>query len=317
MNEHTYTRKELKELFDGKQVSPYLDFSFEEGDDFNIIGNLSISGVQEKYSTLVEDGKIRLAHKGEQGTHILKPAPIAKISDRKEIPANEHLTMQLASEVYGLNTARNAVCFTADNQCVYITRRFDVQSDGRKYSQEDFSILTHLVGGKGGNFKYEGSYEDIAVAIKQNIASWPIAMDEFFRLVVFNYIFANGDAHLKNFSVLIQDGETSLSPAYDLINTAMHVGGDDLALKNGLSLRLEKSDVYEQTKHLCKTDFECFGKLIGMPSSRIKRTIERFSTFPQEVYDLIENSYLRTDKPKCKYIKIIEERRMRFIRESE
>ncbi|MFA6813311.1 MAG: hypothetical protein WCR45_09535, partial [Bacteroidaceae bacterium] len=66
-----------------------------------------------------------------------------------------------------------------------------------------------------------------------------------------------------------------------------------------------------------KTDFECFGKLIGMPSSRIKRTIERFSTFPQEVYDLIENSYLRTDKLKRKYIKIIEERRMRFIRESE
>lgn len=44
----------------------------------------------------------------------------------------------------------------------------------------------------------------------------------------------------------------------------MHLDRDNLALKNGLSPNLEKSDVYERTRHLCKTDFERFGKLIGL-----------------------------------------------------
>ncbi len=315
MEKKSYTSKELKDLFDGKEVSPYLDFSFEDSPELQLMGNLSISGVQEKYSALVENGKIRLARLGEQGTHILKPAPLNQISDRKEIPANEHLTMQIASLIYGLNTAKCSLCYTSKKELVYITRRFDVFEQNKKYSQEDFSLLTEFEGAYSSDFKYEGSYEDIALAIKANITSPLIALDEFFRLLIFNYIFGNGDAHLKNFSILVKEGEVILAPAYDLINTAMHIGGTDLALKNGLSLRLEKSDVYEQTGHLCKTDFERFGLLIGLPISRVKRAVELFSTFPKELYVLIEKSHLRTAKLKRKYIKIIEERRMRFIRE--
>ncbi len=312
-----YTNKELKALFDGKQVSPYLEFRFEDNSEADTIGNLSISGVQEKYSALVENGIIRLSKQGEQGTHILKPDPLRKIIDRKEIPANEHLTMQLASEVYGIYTAKNGICYTRDKQLVYITKRFDVLGDGQKCSQEDFSVLVNLDRNKGQDFKYAGSYEDIALAIKQYIPSSLIALDEFFRLLIFNYIFANSDAHLKNFSILIKNEEVSLAPAYDLINTAMHIQGEDLALKNGLSLNIKKSDVYEQTGQLCKIDFERFGSLLGLPPARVKRTIEEFSVFPKKVAEMIVSSHLRTDKLKRKYLKIIEERRMRFIRESE
>lgn len=310
-----YTKKELLDVFDGKKVSPYVDFCFEHLAEDKLVGNLSISGVQEKVSALVDDAKIRLVKNGEQGTLVLKPAPLANLLDRKEVPANEHLTMQLAERVYGLNTAKNTICYTSDGELVYVTRRFDVQGE-TKCLQEDFSVLTNRVGGGGQDFKYDGSYEDIARAIKQNIPSYLLALDEFFKLLVFNYIYANGDAHLKNFSILLKDGELGLAPAYDLINTAMHIGGDDLALKGGLSLNMELSDIYDRTGHLCKLDFERFGLLIGLPSSRIKKTIELFSTFPREVYELIEQSYLRTDKLKRKYIKIIEERQHRFLRDS-
>lgn len=312
-----YTNHELQELFNGKKVSPQLNFSFKNIEDADATKNLSISGVQEKVSALVDNGKIRLVKNAEQGTHILKPAPSVRILDRKELPANEHLTMQLANVVYGINTAKNSICYASDDELIYITKRFDVKENGSKYRQEDFSVLTNHVGDNGESYKYDGSYEDIAMAIKNNIPSYSIALDEFFKLIIFNYIYANGDAHLKNFSVLINDNEVFLSPAYDLINTAMHVQGEDLALKDGLSKNIEQSDVYEHTGHLCKTDFERFGQHIGLPDTRIKKTITQFLEFPKGVYKLIENSYLRTDKLKRTYIKIIEERRKRFIRESE
>ena len=135
----TYSPMALKLLFGGEKVSPFLDFEFDgisANSDLQVNQrNLSISGAQEKYSAVVERGHIRLSQLGEQGTFILKPAPLLNIQTRKQIPANEHLTMQIASQVYGIETASNALCFSAKGQPVYITRRFkarlDEVSDGR------------------------------------------------------------------------------------------------------------------------------------------------------------------------------------------
>ena len=72
---------------------------------------------------------------------------------------------------------------------------------------EDFaSIIGKNEQTAGLQFKYNGCYEDIAKAIRANVAAWMVDMERFFELVVFNYIYANGDAHLKNFS-LILDGQ--------------------------------------------------------------------------------------------------------------
>lgn len=43
----------------------------------------------------------------------------------KYCPANEHLTMQLAAQVYGIETAANTVCFFKDGEMAYLTKRFD------------------------------------------------------------------------------------------------------------------------------------------------------------------------------------------------
>ena len=60
---------------------------------------------------------------------------------QEKFPANEHLTMQIASQVYGILTADNGLCFTGKGQPVYITRRFDVKSDLGKSEMEDFASL--------------------------------------------------------------------------------------------------------------------------------------------------------------------------------
>jgi len=71
---------------------------------------MSISGVQEKFSVSLEKNKLRLISDGERGKYILKPIPN---SGRKpdQMPANEHVTMQIARQVYGIETAENALIF--------------------------------------------------------------------------------------------------------------------------------------------------------------------------------------------------------------
>ena len=314
----TYSPNGRKYLFDGKKIDCNLDFSFYGEDSTDNLAsnmqNLSISGAQEKYSAVLDGHKIRLANKNEQGTYILKPAPADKIKDRKEIPANEHLTMQIANQAYEIDTAKNGLCFDSNGDVVYITKRYDVTGE-RKLNQEDFASLTgHTLEKDGGNFKYDGSYSDIAHCIKKEISAWMVAMEQFFKLTVFNYIFGNGDAHLKNFSILNTGTENILAPAYDLINTKMHINGDDIGLANGFAKDFCKSDNYEKTGHPCRDDFFRFGTQIGLQSKRVEDILDKFSSFDPKVYSLIYNSFLSTDKHKRNYIRIIEENQKRFVR---
>lgn len=69
--EHTcYSRQGEKYLFDGEKTDPYLLFSFENNDTEKLVynmQNISISGVQEKYSAVLRNHKIELAERGVQG----------------------------------------------------------------------------------------------------------------------------------------------------------------------------------------------------------------------------------------------------------
>src|SRR5208282_807749 len=115
----------------------------------------------------------------------------------------EHVTMQIANQVYKITTAENGLVFFSNDEPAYITRRFDIVSNGVKLGKEDFASLAGKTEENAGlNFKYDYSYEEIAVLIKQHVAAWKIEMEKFYSLVVFNFMFSNGDAHLKNFSIL-------------------------------------------------------------------------------------------------------------------
>ena len=319
----TYSPQAVKELFDGVVVSPFIDIDFENERDqqqaMENMNNMSISGAQEKFSAIIDDGKIRLTHEGEQATYILKPAPFnLSLSTRKQIPANEHLTMQIASQVYGIRTASNGLCFSSSGLPVYITKRFDVINGMKEGSQEDFATILQMTEeGSDSNFKYHGNYVQIADAIRQFVPAWMPQMEQFFRMVVFDYLFANEDAHTKNFSLINRNGEYFLAPAYDLINTCIHIqSGSDLGLVGGLSPDIEKSDVYDRTGHPCRLDFERFAERIGLPKKRAASVLDMFMDIPQETYTLINHSFLN-DKMKRTYKRIIEGRKTRFIRQSD
>lgn len=318
-----YSPRAIKMLFDGVAVSPILDIDFEkewgQQQARDNMSNMSISGAQEKFSAVVDNGHIRLSHQGEQATHILKPAPFnLGLSTRKQIPANEHLTMQIAAQVYGIRTAANGLCFSSSGQPVYITKRFDVVGSVKDCSQEDFAAILQMTEqGNNSNFKYHGNYAQIADAIRKIIPAWMPQMEQFFKMVVFNYLFGNEDAHMKNFSMVNRGNEYFLAPAYDLINTCVHIqSGSDLGLMDGLSPEIEKSETYERTGHPCRLDFERFAERIGLPKKRADMVLSMFMDIPQETYALINRSFLN-DKMKRIYKRVIEERKERFIRRSE
>lgn len=308
----------LRKVFDGKKVSPYLDFSLEETSNEILasIKSISISGVQEKFSALIKQGKITLTAHGESGRYIIKPIPnYTHLRFRQNIPANEHLTMQIASQVYKIPTAENALVFFCNEQAAYLTKRFDYTKDGTKIKQDDFaSIAGRTEKNSGKDFKYSGSYEDIAHLLKRYVSAWPVEMTKYFRLVIFNYLFSNGDAHLKNFSLQeTENGDYILTPAYDLMNTSIHIDDGDFALQRGLIPELEYSEIYTRTSHPCKDDFACFGTRIGLPSKIMHEVIETFASEQSKVYELIEHSFL-DEKVKRMYKQSYQERLHRFQR---
>ncbi len=314
-----YSPRVLKTLFFGTQVSPYLDFSIKglnkSGEAIAAAQRISVSGVQEKFPAVIDGGKIRLSQDGERSTHILKPAPWDEtIATRRHIPANEHLTMQIAARVYGIQTAANGLCVSSDGQLVYITRRFDILPDGAKAEMEDFaSVCGRNEQTDGTHFKYSGTYEDIAVGIRKYVSSWMVDMERFFDLVVFNYIYGNGDDHLKNFSLIRQGEEYRLAPAYDLLNTSLHVHGDDFGLDGGLSLNMFRSDEYNRTGHPCRADFDQFASLIGIVPVRSAKILDRYMTIPEETLSLLHESFL-PEKMQRSYLRIVKERVARFCR---
>jgi len=237
----TYSRNCLKRVFNGKTVSHILayDAPFSKPSDDKLLdenrSHISISGVQEKYSLLLEKNKLRLTKEDQQGTYILKPIP--STSKRKDqMPANEHLTMQIAQQVYSIETAENVLIFFKNNEVAYLTKRFDLDENLSKIAQEDFaSIAGRAPYTHGEHYKYLGNYLELFQLMKQYVPAYVVEAPKLLRLILFDYLFSNGDAHFKNFSLLETSmGDFKLSPAYDLLNTRIHIEDTVFALSDGL-----------------------------------------------------------------------------------
>lgn len=305
---NTYSLTALKLLFDGQQVSHILPFNSpsHEGKDSEEyakhVGRVSLSGVQPKAGLIVRDHQLVRPSDEERGRYILKPAPSSyALLERRDCPANEHLSMQLASQVYHIETAPNALCFFRDGEAAYVTRRFDVAPDGSKYSQEDLASLAGLTKANGGSdYKYSNlSYEECAEIIGKYTTAPSVEILKFFRIVVFNYLILNDDAHLKNFSLINRgDGEYHLAPAYDLINTSLHLYEPRIfALDKGLFREgMQLSD----TRSVSRADFEEFGRRVGLSPRLVTRELDTFASEQPLVQELINRSFL-SDKLKRYY----------------
>ena len=316
----SYSSSCLRNLFDGKKVSHILPFDspqHSEEDATLFIENrqrISISGVQEKVSLRLEKNKLRLTRPGEFGTYLLKPIP-RDLKKVDQVPANEHLTMQIARQVYSLNIAENALIFFRDGVPAYITKRFDVNPDGSKRGKEDFASLAGKTSDNAGaNFKYDASYEELGLLLQRYVPAWRVEIEKFFVLVVFNFLFANGDAHLKNFSLLeTPHGDYLLAPAYDLINTRLHVDDSDFALSQGLFADDFKSAKYSSRLHPSQEDFVVLAKRISVQERRIEKLLAPFLAKQPMVEALIGRSFLNASSKRT-YLETYRQRSNYLVR---
>ncbi|QDH77873.1 HipA domain-containing protein [Echinicola soli] len=302
----TYSTRCIRHMFEGKKTSHFLPYqSHQSNNDQEMAAlmdnrkRISISGVQEKLSVIWDKGVIRLTKAGEQGTYILKPIP-RDLERVGQVPANEHLTMQIAKQVYGLTTAENALIFFQNGEPAYLTKRFDVLKNGKKLGIEDFATLAGKTKETDGDeFKYNYSYEGIADLIKQYATAAPIVLENFYKLVLFNFLFSNGDAHLKNFSLLeTPAGDYQLSPAYDLTNSQLHVKDPELALKDGLFKNDYETESYKANAFYAYDDFYEFGIRIGLLESRTSKILSNYIAEQTEVKTLIYRSFLNEEAQK-------------------
>jgi serine/threonine-protein kinase HipA len=274
-------------LFNRSKVSPQLKFDWEDISkriDGQPMG-FSISGVQRKGFIGKPRGVelIPKMHVDEKSLYIIKPM-LSSFNLPNQSPANEHITMQMAKQLFGIRIAECAFMNFANGRPAYITKRFDYDKHGEKLNQEDFASVL-----KAANKYSSKTY--------QNVGEWlsPLNRIDFLRILIFNFFTGNGDVHLKNISLLeTADGDMMLSPSYDLMNTKIHLSDNLMALNLFEEFEQTNLPLGEKYKYK-KADFIEFGKRLKIKEKIITKIINSFTKKESEMLAMIDKSFLSSN----------------------
>jgi serine/threonine-protein kinase HipA len=125
------------------------------------------------------------------------------------------------------------------------------------------------------------------------ITSLPTFLSRVFFLILFNYSFSNGDAHLKNFSLFRgPQGDSILTPAYDLLDTAIHFPAEPSATALDFFADGHFTPAYETLGFLTSADFVELGACFGVPESDVRAAIALFHVRRPPVERLVAASAL-------------------------
>jgi serine/threonine-protein kinase HipA len=164
----------------------------------NEFASQGVSGVQPKI--LVSDSRLTL----KSDKWILKRDG----NNLDGLSLNEFLCLSSAKNC-GLSVPDSRL--SADKKSLLV-KRFDLEGTGF----EDFCSLMGLSPVE----KYSGSVERLAKVMSLVVTHDRVgAKESLLKAIIFNVCTGNADAHLKNFGVLYKDGNTTLSPMFDLVST--------------------------------------------------------------------------------------------------
>ncbi|MBW2187623.1 MAG: type II toxin-antitoxin system HipA family toxin [Deltaproteobacteria bacterium] len=249
----------------------------------------SLAGVQMKFSMKQQDGRYNLSKGDALGDWIIK-TPSTK---HKDVPVNEFTAMTLASmagvdvpeiKLVELDKLDNLPSINLPNEkLAFAIKRFD-RHDNRRIHMEDFAQV--LV--KYPHEKYNSAnYEQIGKILYDFSGDGLADAQQFARRMLVNILLANGDAHLKNWSLLYSDQITPrLSPAYDIVTTSVYF--DD---ERQYALNLGKT---KQWYDVTYANFEAWAKRAGVPWRAIKPHLDDTmdkarSLWPKGIQDLPMN----------------------------
>jgi len=291
-------------------VAPILDFDLPEFHQFRVdhSDRISISGAQEKVSVRIDKGK--LVPTETDGQYILKPVPsMPSLDSREEVPANEHVSMQIAAQVFGIDAPPNGIVFFNDGSPAYIVKRFDRDpATGEKRRQEDFCQLSNRTReSHGKNYKYDGSYEELGRTLKQYCGAYAIEIEKLFRLIVFNYAIGNGDAHFKNFSLVPTPlDDFVLSPAYDLLNTKLHLPTESSTALDFFADDFETEE-FRQNAFYTGADFMELAERFEMKADRAENIVRSIESLPDKADGLVSVSLL-SEAARDSYMAVVRDR---------
>ncbi|MBP7037377.1 MAG: HipA domain-containing protein [Bacteroidales bacterium] len=288
-----YSVAGLKLLSTGLLSLKDLEYTAEEQrqEAFNRASRMSIQGIQPKLSARlnIKEEKFEIVDTG--GRYILKP----QHQFFPEMPENEDLTMKLASEI-GLEIPVHGLIWSKDKTLTYFIRRFDRKGQNDKVAVEDFAQLAGLTR----DTKYDYSMEEVVDLINKFCTFPAIEKLILFKLVIFNYLTGNDDHHLKNFSIITEDGKVKLSPCYDLLNTTIEYRKPDEEI--ALPLKGKKKRL---TYNIL---IEYFG--LGrceLTAKSVDKVLDTISSAIPVWKSLIDSSFL-SNGMKEKYLKLLETR---------
>jgi serine/threonine-protein kinase HipA len=246
-------------------------------------GKLSISGVQAKLSLKLNRVRKELLVTASGGEYILKP----QIETFPDIPENENLCMSIAGRL-GVDVPPHALLALKDGSLAYIIKRFD-RARGKKIHQEDFFQIL------GSEDKYKGSLEKIGTRLKEISAVPGLDAQLFFERVLLSFIIGNGDAHLKNFSVIYDDrNQIRLAPAYDIVSSKLVIPDEE---DSALTLNGKKNK-------LTLGDFDALAATLRISAKVPYENILRHTDI---IYSFIRNSRLK-ENDKNRLREIVKER---------
>lgn len=290
--EADYHKACARKIFESATVPvlPYTRANIKELAREIVSASTTVTGVQAKLSL-----DISRSHAGEHqrftivglwGRYILKPQ-----TDRfANLPENEDLTMHMA-EAVGIKTVPHSLIRFADGELCYITRRIDRTKKGVKIAMEDMCQLSERLT----EDKYKGSYERIAKLIRKHSSAPLLDVINFWEVVLFSWLTGNADMHLKNFSLFRPADDYMLTPAYDLLSTALAMPEDEEEL--ALTLNGKK-------KRIKRDDFEKAMRDSGMDEKAIINFFNRFLKAVPKWHGLIEESFLPPDLQEAYHDKI-------------
>ncbi|MBR6320317.1 MAG: HipA domain-containing protein [Prevotella sp.] len=269
--------------FFGTMDVPLLEYKHEELDQLAeqvIRSQTSLTGVQPKLSLNLSkhDGCSRLTIVGLWGDFIFKP----QTESYQQLPENEDLTMHLA-EAAKISVVPHSLIRLADGELGYITKRIDRTKNGEKIDMEDMCQLTlHPT-----EYKYKGSYEQIAKTIVQYSNTPKLDLTNYMQLLLFCFVTGNNDMHLKNFSLYRPTEAYQLTPAYDLINVAIANPKD----KEEMALTLA-----EKKAKLRLADFLNVANTMGLEKNVVQRLIAGLHKTLPKWQQLIKDSFLSEEQ---------------------
>jgi serine/threonine-protein kinase HipA len=273
---------------------------FEGNDQEN---KFSLAGIQMKFSMKEKDGRYNLIKNGEPGDWIIK-TPSTR---HKHAPLNEYTAMHLAAlagvdipdiKLIELNKLDNLPQINLpDENLAFAIKRFDRESNTRIHMEDFAQVLV-----KYPHEKYNSAnYEQIGKVIYDFSGDGLADAQQFARRLLVNILLANGDAHLKNWSLLYQDQVTPrLSPAYDIVTTSVYINDE-----TKYALNLDKK---KEWFSVTEDNFQYWADKSGIPWRAIKPhiddTMEKVRTLWPEALNNLPMDEEQKDKLKAHWLKL-------------